>query len=155
MANRTERVQPTRARTPGRTPTPTRGTRRGAGPAQYLPILAFLLGYLVVTALWPIPLWVAGLYLVASIVCFIVYAIDKSAARANRRRVPEKTLLLLGLIGGWPGAIVAQQTLRHKTQKASFRRPFWASVLVNLLVFAVFATPLFALLATEAERTLP
>jgi uncharacterized membrane protein YsdA (DUF1294 family) len=121
---------------------------------HYLPILIFLLGYLVITALWPIPLWVAGLYLAASLLCFIVYAVDKSAAKANRQRVSERMLLLLGLLGGWPGAIVAQQTLRHKTQKASFRRPFWASVVVNLLVFAVFATPLLALLTEWAGRTL-
>jgi uncharacterized membrane protein YsdA (DUF1294 family) len=121
-------------------------TRRRAGVARYLPVVLFLIGYLVVNALWPIPLWVAGLYLVASIVCFIVYAVDKSAARGDRRRVPEKTLLGLGVIGGWPGAIVAQQTLRHKTQKVSFRRAFWATVAVNVVVFAVFATPVFALL---------
>jgi len=115
-------------------------------------VVAFLIGYLVVNALWPIPLWVAGLYLVASILCVVVYAADKSAARGARRRVPEKTLLGLGLVGGWPGAIVAQQTLRHKTQKVSFRRAFWASVVVNLIVFAVFATPVFALLVEWTTR---
>ncbi|WEO76393.1 DUF1294 domain-containing protein [Cryobacterium sp. SO2] len=121
---------------------------------RYLPVLLFVIGYLVVTALWPIPLWVAGLYLVASIVCFVVYAVDKSAARGDRRRVPEKTLLGLGLIGGWPGAIVAQQTLRHKTQKVSFRRAFWATVVVNLVVFAVFATPVFSVLVDWITRSL-
>lgn len=129
--------------------------RNRSGPARYLPILLFVLGYLVVHLLWPIPLWVAGLYLAASIVCFLVYAADKSAARKGGWRVSEKTLHLLGVIGGWPGGIVAQQTLRHKTQKASFRSAFWATVVVNLIVFAVFATPVFALLAEWAERTLP
>ena len=120
---------------------------------RYLPAVLFLLGYLVVNALWPIPLWVAGLYVVASVVSFVVYAADKSAARADRRRVPEKTLLGLGVIGGWPGAIVAQQTLRHKTQKASFRSAFWGSVIVNLIVFAVFATPAFALFVEWTQRS--
>jgi uncharacterized membrane protein YsdA (DUF1294 family) len=68
--------------------------------------------------------------------------------------VPERTLLLLGIIGGWPGAVLAQQTLRHKTQKVSFRRAFWATVLVNLVVFAVFATPVFTLLVEAVHPTL-
>jgi uncharacterized membrane protein YsdA (DUF1294 family) len=121
---------------------------------QYLPIVLFVVGALVGNAFWPIPLWVPALYLVASILCFIGYAVDKSAARADRRRVPERTLLLLGIIGGWPGAVLAQQTLRHKTQKVSFRRAFWATVLVNLVVFAVFVTPVFTLLVEAVHQTL-
>jgi uncharacterized membrane protein YsdA (DUF1294 family) len=67
-------------------------------------------------------------YLLASTVCFIAYALDKSAARAGARRTPERTLLLLGLAGGWPGAVLAQQWLRHKTRKQSFQGLFWLSV---------------------------
>ncbi|ANP73498.1 DNA-binding protein [Cryobacterium arcticum] len=129
-------------------------SRKRSGAALYLPILLFVLGYLVVNALWPIPLWVAGIYLVASIVCFVFYAADKSAAGAGRWRISETTLLLWGVVGGWPGAIVAQQTLRHKTQKVSFRRAFWGSVVVNLIVFAVFATPVFALVVEWTKRSL-
>ncbi|TFD88553.1 DUF1294 domain-containing protein [Cryobacterium lactosi] len=154
MATRSARDP--RARPAGRMPAPAgRGTsRRSPTAVHYLPILLFALGYLVVNALWPIPLWVAGVYLVASIVSFVVYAADKSAARADRRRVPERTLLGLGIVGGWPGAIVAQQMLRHKTQKASFRRAFWGSVVVNVIVFAVFATPAFALFVEWTKRSL-
>lgn len=53
----------------------------------------------------------------------------------------ESTLLLLGLVGGWPGAIVAQQTLRHKTIKLSFRVSFWLSVVVNIGVFVFACSP--------------
>ncbi|HAM28121.1 MAG TPA: DUF1294 domain-containing protein [Microbacteriaceae bacterium] len=91
----------------------------------------------------PFPVWVAALYLITSVVCFIVYAVDKSAAVAGRWRVPERTLILLGLAGGWPGAILAQQTLRHKTKKASFRRAFWGSVVLNVVVVATLSSPLF------------
>jgi uncharacterized membrane protein YsdA (DUF1294 family) len=121
---------------------------------RYLPIVLFVVGALIVHALWPVPLWLAALYLGASLLCFIVYAVDKSAARADRRRVPEKTLHLLSVIGGWPGAIVAQQTLRHKTQKVSFRRVFWATVLVNLVAFAAVATPLVALVVDAVRHAL-
>lgn len=124
--------------------TTKRSTRTRSGAASYAALGTFLLGTLVVNAFWPLPLWVVGLYLGASILCFIFYAVDKRAARADRWRVSENTLLLLGLIGGWPGAIVAQQTLRHKTKKVSFRKAFWVSVVVNVLVFAVVATPLLS-----------
>jgi uncharacterized membrane protein YsdA (DUF1294 family) len=147
---RATRVQTAGQRMPS---APRRRTPRGrSGAANYLPILAFAVGYLVANALWPLPLWVAGLYVVASIVCFIAYAADKSAATAGRWRVPENTLLLLGVVGGWPGAILAQQMLRHKTQKTSFRVPFWGSVVANLIVFVVFATPLFSLFVEASER---
>jgi uncharacterized membrane protein YsdA (DUF1294 family) len=72
----------------------------------------------------------------------LFYAHDKSAAQANEWRTPEGTLLMLGLLGGWPGAIVAQQMLRHKTSKISFRIAFWLTVLVNVGAFLVFTTPL-------------
>jgi len=74
----------------------------------------------------------AALYAVASVACFIAYARDKSAARKGRRRTPECTLLLLGLAGGWPGGLAAQQLLRHKSAKTSFLIKFWLTVLVNL-----------------------
>ena len=69
-----------------------------------------------------------------SLLCFALYAIDKSAALAGRRRVPERRLLLLGLLGGWPGGLLAQQLLRHKTRKTSFLLPFWLTVLINVIV---------------------
>ena len=86
------------------------------------------------------PPWVYLLYAGASALCFGLYAIDKAAARAGRDRVCESTLLAIGLIGGWPGAIVAQQVLRHKTVKRSFRVRFWLSVAVNVAAFAWLAT---------------
>jgi uncharacterized membrane protein YsdA (DUF1294 family) len=76
-------------------------------------------------------------YLSLSAVTFIVYAIDKSAAKRNARRTPENTLHLLAILGGWPGALLAQTWLRHKSSKTSFRRVFWVTVTVNL--FAALA----------------
>jgi len=77
-------------------------------------------------------LFAAALYAVASAACFIAYALDKSAARQGRRRTPERTLLLLGLAGGWPGGLAAQRLLRHKSSKTSFLVKFWLTVIVNL-----------------------
>lgn len=76
---------------------------------------------------------IAVLYLFFSVVAFFNYARDKSAARKGQRRTSEQRLLLLGLVGGWPGALLAQQTLRHKTAKRSFQLQFWVTVVINLL----------------------
>jgi len=76
-----------------------------------------------------------------SLVCYAVYAADKKAARRGRGRISEKVLLMLGLLGGWPGGLVAQRTLRHKTMKGSFQVAFWITAIVNtaLLLALVFA----------------
>lgn len=126
-------------RAPGRT--------NQEGPAQWgtatlLAIPAFLLLYTVVTILWKPPLWVAALYVVASTATFFVYAVDKSAAARASRRTPENTLHLLSLAGGWPGALLAQQFLRHKSSKREFRQVFWATVASNLIVLVALASPL-------------
>ncbi|WP_307852442.1 DUF1294 domain-containing protein [Glaciihabitans sp. dw_435] len=114
----------------------------GAGAASYLAIVVLLVVYGVILAHRALPIWVAGVYIVASVVCFVLYAMDKSAAVAGRRRISEKTLHLVAMAGGWPGAIVAQQTLRHKTVKRSFRWVFWITVAVNLLVLVALGWPL-------------
>ena len=74
------------------------------------------------------------LYLIASIITFLVYAHDKSAAKHNRWRTKESTLHSLALLGGWAGALLAQKVLRHKSSKASFQLVFWVTVVVNVAV---------------------
>ena len=81
------------------------------------------------------------LYMGASLVTYFMYFWDKSAARTGAWRTQEITLHLLSLLGGWPGALVAQQTLRHKSRKASFRAVFWLTVLVNCGLFIWLFTP--------------
>ena len=66
--------------------------------------------------------------------CFIAYALDKAAAVERRQRISERSLLLLGLFCGWPGALLAQQMLRHKSAKTSFQLKFWLSVVLNVLL---------------------
>jgi uncharacterized membrane protein YsdA (DUF1294 family) len=82
-------------------------------------------------ALNQLPLVVGLAYALLSLITFVAYAWDKSAARSGAWRTAEATLHLLGLAGGWPGALIAQQTLRHKSKKASFLAVFWLTVLIN------------------------
>jgi uncharacterized membrane protein YsdA (DUF1294 family)/cold shock CspA family protein len=107
-------------------------------------ILAFATLFLVVHLVWRVP-WTIGLiYIGLSILTFVLYAGDKRAAQGNHWRTPENTLLLVGLIGGWPGAAVAQQVLRHKTKKLRFRTRFWTTVILNVIGFVLLAWYTFA-----------
>jgi uncharacterized membrane protein YsdA (DUF1294 family) len=106
----------------------------------YLPILLFFAVYAGATFAWSLPPAVGAAYLLLSALCFASYALDKSAARRGERRTPESRLLVLGLVGGWPGAVLAQQWLRHKTVKQPFRRMFWLTVAVNITGFLCLAS---------------
>lgn len=125
-------------------------SRSASGRASYLAIALFAMLYLVGAVYWPRPPWVVGLYLVTSLICFALYATDKRRARFGGWRISERTLLFWGFVGGWPGAIVAQQVLRHKTQKRSFREEFWTTVIVNVTLFALLSTPTFDGLVAQA-----
>jgi uncharacterized membrane protein YsdA (DUF1294 family) len=58
---------------------------------------------------------------------------DKRAARSGSRRVPEKTLLLASVLGGWPGGYLAGQKLRHKTAKVSYRVQFAIAAVIHVV----------------------
>lgn len=71
---------------------------------------------------------------VLSSLTYFVYALDKRAAQQGQWRTSEKTLHLWSLFGGWPGALVAQHRLRHKSSKAAFRGVFWLTVIIHVLM---------------------
>lgn len=64
-----------------------------------------------------------------SALSYWAYARDKRSAQAGEWRVSEAQLHLWELLGGWPGALVAQRRLRHKYSKASYQLVFWLIVL--------------------------
>ncbi len=82
--------------------------------------------------------YVLGAYVavtvVTSLAAFAAYGWDKRRARLEGRRIPEKTLHLLALSGGWPGALAGQQTFRHKTQTVGFPIVFWLIVLLHVAI---------------------
>ena len=97
------------------------------------------IGFIVVVG-WSVttynmPIQILYLYLAASAFTFLVYVKDKRAARAYRWRTKESTLHTLALVGGWPGALIAQQVLRHKSRKNAFQFMFWTTVVLNCAVF--------------------
>ncbi len=87
----------------------------------------------------PIPLTYA--YYGLSIITFIAYAYDKFKAKRNAWRTPESTLHFLALLGGWPGAALAQQVCRHKSSKRDFRIMFWVTVFINLAMLTWLLSP--------------
>ena len=69
---------------------------------------------------------------------FLLYWVDKRNAIKGRRRISERTLQIFSLLGGWPGALLAQQTFRHKTQKRPFIFVLWLGIFINTGIFAYF-----------------
>jgi uncharacterized membrane protein YsdA (DUF1294 family)/cold shock CspA family protein len=82
------------------------------------------------TTVNPIPLI---LYPVMSLLTFALYVDDKSRAKRGEWRIPEKTLHLCELAGGWLGAFIAQRSLRHKSSKSSYQVVFWAIVAIHIV----------------------
>lgn len=104
-----------------------------------IPAFALLLG--VIHLAWPLPKPVPMLYSALSMALFVVYGLDKWAARTRRARVAEASLHLLALLGGWPGALLGQQVFAHKIAKPAFLRWTWAMVALNLLLLVGLFTP--------------
>ena len=103
--------------------------------------IAFAMSFLIALAAlaavgWLEMSWLA-LYYGASIITYGCYSRDKTAAQNAGRRTRESKLHLMSLVGGWPGALIAQVVLRHKTRKPSFLVGYWFTVIVNCIALGV------------------
>lgn len=67
---------------------------------------------------------VLGYVLILSLICFIMYGVDKSRAKRDKWRIKEQTLLVTGLCGGALGGLIGMLAFRHKTKH-------WYFYLVN------------------------
>lgn len=130
------------ARAPSSFKAPPRRGAAAGGELWLIPVFALLV--LLTHLAWPLPRGLWGSYMAMSLATFIVYALDKRAARLGQWRVKEATLHGLALLCGWPGALLAQNLLRHKSVKPAFRRLFWLSVALNILGFVLLFTPLLS-----------
>lgn len=123
--------------------------QRVESPAPWtLPRLLALPAFVVIYALavlrWGFSPAILLAYVALSVAAFLAYAFDKAAAVSGRWRTPEQTLHLFSLAGGWPGALLAQQLLRHKTSKQGFIAIFWFCTILNVCVFVAWHAGLFS-----------
>ncbi|AYG45265.1 DUF1294 domain-containing protein [Pseudomonas sp. Leaf58] len=80
--------------------------------------------------------WPLALYPAMSLISLLLYWQDKRQARTQAWRTPEKVLHASELLGGWPGALLAQQLFRHKTRKVWYQLVFWGIVLMHQVFWA-------------------
>lgn len=111
-----------------------RGSVSGAAIVGLLLLLAlpaYALSQLAASVDWRL---LVGIPLVVSVLTFVVYNRDKRRAETGSWRIPESTLHLAELAGGWPGAFLAQRILRHKTSKLSYQVEFWIIVFIHQML---------------------
>ncbi|HTE15167.1 MAG TPA: cold shock and DUF1294 domain-containing protein [Burkholderiales bacterium] len=113
----------------------------GTGNFPLLFAVCFLFFVVAAVLSGKLPLTVLVFYLTASGVTYLAYYFDKAAALKSHWRTQKSTLHLFSLLGGWPGALIAQRWLRHKTAKGSFQTVYWATVILNCIVLGWLFTP--------------
>ncbi len=79
----------------------------------------------------------AGYLIVINLLTLIFFGVDKVSVVSYAWRIRERTLLLLALLGGSPGALLGIKLFRHKTRKDSFL------ALLALVLLAQVATLLY------------
>ncbi|MBR5805445.1 MAG: DUF1294 domain-containing protein [Oscillospiraceae bacterium] len=77
--------------------------------------------------------------LITNLITFIVFGIDKRKAVKGRWRIPEKTLLLMGIVFGSVGQLLGMKVFRHKTNKWYF----WFCGMLSLAVQIVIVYKIF------------
>jgi len=118
---------------------PTIAPGPGVGALIFAAVfLAFVAG---TVATGNLPSVVLIAYLIGSCVAYLAYVFDKAASLKGQWRTRESTLHLFSLVGGWPGAMLAQRTLRHKTQKQSFQVTYWTTVVLNCAALGWLLSP--------------
>lgn len=107
-----------------------KSAKKSAIPA-YL-TLAFIMLMCVAVITGKLPAIILLIYALLSVLTFTLYWQDKRAAINGNRRTPESTLQIFSLIGGWPGSLIAQRILHHKSSKKSFLLTYWLMVFLNI-----------------------
>ncbi len=107
-------------------------SKRGGFPVRLLWMLPAPVAALIVLGThmgqWWLPL---SALVVMSVVTYVLFTIDKRRAQSDAWRIPESTLHLCELFGGWPGAVLAQHYVRHKSSKLSYRFVLWVIIIAH------------------------
>lgn len=84
--------------------------------------------------------FILAFLVVISVVCVIMTIYDKLAAKRKTRRIPEKTLLLAGFLGGASAMFITMLIIRHKTRHAKFMilLPLISALHIVLLTYLYF-----------------
>lgn len=77
---------------------------------------------------------------ILSTVTFFAYGIDKLKAKKGAWRIPEKTLLGLGALGGAVGGVLGMRKFRHKTRHNYFWVINYAAIVLHIAILGYLAT---------------
>ncbi len=114
--------------------TPTKKDTNTVGILSIFSITIFYLILFYFTKESSIQIYIIPYYIMISIFTFFIYSKDKDYAQDGSWRISEKTLHLLSILGGWSGALIAQDKLQHKSSKFSFKIVFFLTILLNLFL---------------------
>ncbi|NNG99512.1 DUF1294 domain-containing protein [Acinetobacter sp. ANC 5414] len=110
------------------------------------PMQIACVGYILALAVFTLLGMLSGMVLlfisIINALTYWMYAQDKEEALLGNRRVPEQTLHILSFLGGWPTAWLAQEKMRHKTQKQPFRKIYFCTIALNILLILWLISPL-------------
>ena len=110
------------------------------------PMQIACIAYILALAVFTILEMLSGMVLlfisITNALTYWLYAQDKEAALLGNRRIPEQSLHILSFLGGWPTAWLAQERLRHKTQKQPFRKIYFCTIALNILLILWLISPL-------------
>jgi uncharacterized membrane protein YsdA (DUF1294 family) len=102
---------------------------------------AFIMLMCVAVIMGKLPMNILLIYALLSALTFTLYWQDKRAAIKGNRRTPESRLQIFSLVGGWPGGLIAQRVLHHKSSKKSFLFTYWLMVLLNISGLFMVTSP--------------
>lgn len=121
--------------TPSATPFELQPRQRSLGVNILIGTPLVLSCYLLLMAKNPIPFFC---YWFLSLLVMFLYGLDKAHAATHRWRVPEVYFHLLELMGGWPGALMAQNDFRHKTRMSSYLWILRGIIAIHLMIWVIY-----------------
>ncbi|NJD08083.1 MAG: DUF1294 domain-containing protein [Methylococcaceae bacterium] len=83
----------------------------------------------------PMPL---AAYVFMTPLTIMYYAEDKRRALQHLWRIPNVYMHCFEILGGWPGALLAQNAYRHKLKRGTYQNGFWAIVALHGIAWAVY-----------------
>jgi len=114
---------------------PHKESTSGASPFAVLAALLAVPAAATIRLVLQVDGWIPAVGLaLLSLIAYTAHYRDKRSAEAGRERTPESVLHMLEMLGGWPGAYLAQRQFRHKGSKFSYQAVFWMIVAVHELV---------------------